>query len=351
MLKFSKIYAMLLQKSKSFFRFIKIFNLSLKSSIMATQTPWSFEQNPFLNATTNSFRRAARIDLTHFNAISEQAGTPFFDNLITFYKPPHDEFVAAYAHWIKETNKQQGLTQLVNDLFENLSGEQIRQWDIAIQNVYDINTPNYKGLLPNRRTTFQNANQTDRIAAVAALAENIGSDAALQTLKTAVLAFSVQLTKAIDDQKKAIKATKDASDAVEKARVNICEAQYANLGALMQHFYKSTNGIGQYFDLLSIRRGTQKSFEGETNPLQTKNVFKKTFKPGTKLLIRNDGPTELQFFNAQQKKDTKSGKPLLVAAGQEVTVKVEDVFDLTNSYLNVANPDAVNKGSWTIDFL
>jgi hypothetical protein len=322
-----------------------------KIKIMATQKPWMFTQNPFLNVTGESYRLAVRISTYHLGAISKNAGNPFFDGLIKPFAPLQTTLAAAYSNWRSQSGSQQGETLQVTQLLKLLSGTKIKKWDIAIQGVYDNSSPDYKKLLPNNRAPFQAGTQQDRITAVSSLVETIGSDAALAAVKTDANSFLADIQTAITSQKGTIAGTKTNSDAVEAARVAMCIGMYANLGALMQQNAAMPENIEPYFDLSAIRSGAQVVFTGETKPLETENIFKHTFLPGDKLLLKNEGVTELQFFLAAQKDDAPGSGVVILAAGQQTIADVSNMAKPGNTYFNVLNSDAINIGEWTVEFV
>jgi len=315
---------------------------------MATQRPWIFVQNPILNATDGSYRLADRISTYHIGALQHHAGVAFFDALIATYAPLHESFITAFNEWKTQGGLQKGETLNIAQLMKLLSGTKARQWDVAVQNVYPQGTSDYVKLFPNFRTPFQQGTQTDREAAVAALNQAIGSDAALATVKTDVLAFYLQLKAALSVQKGSISGTKGDSAAVEAARVAMCTGQYANLGALIQHFAATPDNINQYFDLQGIRNGQQVLFTGDTNPQQAETIMQHTFGTNDMLLLQNEGSTELRFYLAAQKNDAPSTSTVIVAAGSEQLVPITSLGSIALTFVNVYNPDTINKGEWTV---
>lgn len=316
---------------------------------MANATPWIFLQNPMLHSTENSYRNAAKISEFHFGALQSQAGNPFFDGLITAYSPLHSGFMTAYQDWKNSFGQQQSKTLTLTQLLSLLRNTKIRNWDVAIQNVYAINTAQYKALLPSRRVPFQNGNQTDRVSAVKTLSLAIGSDASLATVKTDVDAFYTQLNTALTAQKGGLAGKLTGSDAVEAARVAMCTGQYANLGALIQHFAATPDNIGQYFDLLAIRDGAQVIFTGDTNPGQTETIVKHTFNSSGSVRLQNTGTVDLKFFLSATQDGPSGALTVIVSAGTETTVAITALGDITNTYLNVFNASGLAKGEWTIE--
>ncbi len=139
-----------------------------------------------------------------------------------------------------------------------------------------------------------------------------------------------------------------ASAAVEAARVAMCTGQYANLGALIQHFAATPENINQYFDLQGIRNGQQVLFTGDTNPQQSETIMQHTFGAKDMLLLQNEGSTELRFYLASQKDDAPATTTVIVAAGTEQQVPITSLGSIALTFVNVYNPDTINKGEWTV---
>jgi len=171
---------------------------SLKKLIkkLSAMETWSFLQNPILNSTDNSFIKGLQVSKIHYNALLGATGVPFIVLLKNAYEPIHLDYVAKYNAWVVQGGSQQGQTLSLNQLLRLLSNTKIRNWDIAIQNVYDNTTQRYKELLPNKRAPFQTGKQNEKIAVVKALGTAIGADTALSAVKIDVDQTYANLTDA-----------------------------------------------------------------------------------------------------------------------------------------------------------
>ena len=80
--------------------------------------------------------------------------------------------------------------------------------------------------------------------------------------------------------------------------------------------------------------------------------MKHTFVIDDDVKLENEGTTTLIFFLAAQKNDAPGSTTITVLPQTTVTVKASDLGDIkTNTFLNVKNNDAVNKGEWTVEFV
>lgn len=313
---------------------------------------WHYLMNVFDNVTAGSFRLALRISLVHLGALKSKISIALILGLYNDYLLVHDTYENAYNVWKVAYAKQQSQTQGVSKALKKLSGTKARNWDTGIQQVYDVDSDEYKALLPNGRTPFQQGSQTDRKAAVKTLSDAIGGDLTLAIVKADVDAFYILLNKALLEQKAAITNTETASTACEKARKIMCMEQFGDLGALMQ-FYKATPvEVESFFDLKVLRNGLQVLFMGHVKKLGLHTIVQRTILATDQLSLENTGVTELRFYLSATKDGVIGTTFIAVAAGKTLTVSASDMGDVTlQHFLMVYNPDTINKGEFTVEFL
>jgi hypothetical protein len=300
--------------------------------------PWIYTQNPFLNGTAGSFLNAMGISTYHDSALAAATSDAFIASLYTSFHPLHQGYRSAYDSWLAQGGMQQSETLNLTQLLHLLSTK-IQQWDIKIQNIYPQSSVQYKKLLPNRRVPFQKGNQTERISAVKALSEAIGTDAELVTVKNDVDNFYEQLDEALTIQKGSKSTTKSSSAAVENARVAMCTAMYANFGALLQKNAANPESIEKYFDLQAIRNSQQVLFTGHVKAGAIHTIVKHTFDEEDELLLANNGSTPLLFYLAPAKNAQPGEKSFTLGPGEQ-KVFVTALGKLTDTYLTVKNPEA-----------
>jgi hypothetical protein len=313
--------------------------------------PWIYLDNPILNATDNSYRMAVRISTHHDSALNAAKADPFILGLYNSYHPVHQAFIDKYNAFVAQGGLQQGDTLNLRQLLRLLSGSKIGFWDSGIQIVYPPNTPKYMALLPNGRGPFQTGTQTQRISAVKGLSDGIGADAALATVKTDVSAFFTELNTANTTQKGSISVTKTLSDDVDAARIAMCIAQYADLGAFIQKHAADTIPVEQYFDLAAMRKGQQVLFTGSIKKESAHTIVKRTFGAGDNLELENPGVTELQFYLAAIKDAQPGSTVIKLAPGAKQTIVASALGNLADPFLMVFNPDAVNKGEFVVEMV
>ena len=314
------------------------------------KTLWKYLVNVFLIITADSFRLALRISVYHYSALKSKIAEPFILGLFNAYELKHSSYVSNYKEWKKQLAKQRSKTLALNKLLKTLSGTKARFWDSSITKVYDKGTVEYEALLADGRAPFQTSSQTERVEAVGELIEAIGTDLLLADVKIDVEAFYLLLNTALTEQKGAMSDTETKSGLLETARIAMCVAQYKDLGMLMGFYSEDPTQVEEFFDLRAIRNGKQVLFQGQVKKNSFKFIVERTFAPGDKLSLENDGVTELRFYIGNSNTATIGATFITVAVGEIKEITASELGDVsTLHYLLAFNPDAVNKGEFTVE--
>jgi len=311
---------------------------------------WSYALNPFLLVTDSSYFNAMELGMHHDNALQSAPADTVIAALYKTYHPIYLTFRSSYNDWIAQGGSQQGETLNLSQLIRLLTNTKIQQWDVKIQTIYPINTPQYKKIMTHRRKPFQTGTQTEKLEAVQALSKNIGADAALASVKTEVDAFLVQYEAALTKQQGSKTTTKTLSDKLEPARINLCNALYANLGALMQKYSTTPTMIESYFDQKILRRSKQVFFKGQVKASSLVTVVKHTFVDSDEVYLNNTGTTTLQVYLAASKDLRPTATAYKLTPGER-TVAIKTLGNLADTFLIVFNPEVVTKGSYEIEIL
>jgi hypothetical protein len=328
----------------------KFFNVKLKK-LLAMEKIWYYLENAILNSTENSFIKGLQISKVHYNALDGSSGVPFILLLKNAYEPIHLKYVDKYNAWVAQGGSQQGMTLNLNQLLRLLSNTKIRNWDVAIQGVYDNTTPRYKELLPNKRIPFQQGKQNEKIEAVKSLGIAIGNDTDLSAVKTDVDQTYANLTDAQSGQQTNVSQTSIASKELEAARVAMATAQYKNLGMFIYEYAATPELIAPYFDLKNIRHHDQVVFTGILKAMELYCICKHGFTKDDEVEITNPGPTPFKCFLAELKTNQKGVEFYTAEPGTKRTVSFRDVPDLNNKFVMIQNMGDVESGEWVFELL
>jgi len=317
---------------------------------MATNI-WLPFNNFILSATTKSYEKAQKVSTYHDTALLADSTTdPFILGLYNFYHPFHLALVKAMTDWIAQGGTQQGTTQTFTELIDGLPA-QADEWDYDIRAVYKKGTTQYTTLFPHAHKPFYSGSQQDKVNAVAALITAIGSDAALAAVKATIQTYYDQLTVAAVNKDTNKDNTSTNSDAVEAARVAMCNAQFKNYGDLMSHFYDAPEKAMKYFDEHNLRVQQQSLFTSSIlRPLTFAFICKRTLKNGQTLLFTNNSDKPIRFYLADRK-DAPIGTIFIeIPAHTQQEHAINDLGDYTTlHYLLVYNPDASVTAAWEVE--
>jgi hypothetical protein len=313
---------------------------------------WSFCMNPILSATDGSNVLGKRINNWHDGALYANRTNPVILAMYNIYHPISFIYVNANADWKSKEGIQMAKTAIFTAAVTDTGSARINAWDAAIQMQRPKGSPGYLALLAHGHDPFQTGTQEEIKDAVLALSKAIGTDAALATLKGEIDAFYITLDDKDRDQKEAFTNLTDASTALEVARVEMCIAQYADLGTLMSYFARTPLSLKVYFDLKSIRNGRQTLFTGKVKKNYFHKIVERTLLPDAPIMLTNNGATDLQFYISDKKNGTIGATFITITAGNSKEIVASDLGDVaTLHFLIVFNPDMVNKGEFEVEFL
>lgn len=307
--------------------------------------------NVFLNSTKRSYFKALTLSQFHDAALLGASSDAYFAGLSAVYHPLHHDYVTKYSIWKMKFTTAKSKTNILYQLIKELSSTKIDNWDIAVQNIYNHKTTQYKALFSNGRKPFQTGKITNRIGAIKNLSDMMDGDAALATIKADVDAFWILIKDAAKEQKTAISERNVAKNNLEDARILICEEMYANLGSLISKYKKTPEKAGDYFDLNTLRITAQTHYTKLIKSLKIYKICKHTFKEGDKINIYNNGLTDLIFYIAQHKEDKPTETSFTIASGEEKEIPVSLLGDITNKLLMAYNPDENETGEFELDIL
>ncbi len=306
---------------------------------------WHYLINTFLVCTQFSYRSMKKIGDFTVNALFAVSSTPFFYDLYTALVEPVNDFKAKYLAWVTALGEQESDTTALYLEIESLRSEKIRKWDIKIQSVYDIKTPGYVRLLPNRRKPFQVGSQEDIMTTVQALGERLIGETALVPLKVEVMAFGVTMQELYDEQKASIGLSGTSSTAVEEARITLGQELFSTVGLLMSHFKTNPESIASFFDLQTIRNFEQSIWNRKVGPKKLISLFKRTLAPTEQIKITNQALAPLRFAFLLNK-DDEMGLVYVEVPPLSSTIKeVSDFGPSSNIFFKVLNitPDTQGK--------
>lgn len=313
---------------------------------------WIYLQNAFEGSTANSYSHCLKIAHHTSFALHGQIANPLFQTLYDELQPFVDAYQTAYIEWNVQKGRQKGNTFGLSQLLDELRSTKIQEWDIQIQNLFRQGSPEYIGLLRQRRKPFQKGSQEDIISEVGALILGLQKVPALAATLQDAEAFYALLIAAFDLQMQYKGGTKLYSMAVENARVAVCTELYGVLGALMRHYKDAPHRVATFFDTETIRRHEQSSYRHNIKAGVTRLALTHTFEADDALRIINRGASELVFSLCANVRSVVAEPSVSVAPMSEIRVLAEDLGEVeTHRFLKVKNLSDVDDGAYTLKLL
>ena len=310
---------------------------------------WIFLINTFIVVTAKSYLLAQKIMEYHSNALALVKTDPFFQPLYDAFAKVLDDYNMAFTEWKAADAAQMGNTQRLLAVLSELSSTYIESWDIQIQSVFKIKTPDYKVFLPRRRKPFQKGGQFEKLQAVKNLALTLAKYPELSAVYIDVQAFLAKFDAILDTQKQSIQNADAKKALLEAARISACEEMYSNLGLLMSHYKKSPESIAVLFPLAFIRQSVQLSFTNSVKPLKTRFIAKRTMLATDAITIFNTSKVPLSFYFAQKKNDKPDATAFTIQPNDIQSITAAQLGDLSLKNILVYNPDALETGSYQFD--
>ncbi len=312
-----------------------------------------FGINHHENVTKDNFKLTNSLQEKHYIKIVPEAGDADFDAMIAAFKPHHLRWIDGYANWKSAFDASIGKTIELSTMFDTLTHEKMPVWENKVYLVYPEGSAKAKALLPHKRKPYIAGAQLDRITALNSLTTSIGSDASLTAIKAEIVAFYNTIFQCYEDNGAAKKAVAKASEDLEDLRIEICQALFANEGALMIKFSANPARIDTFFDVHAMRQAAKKpSDDGgmdiDLEPLEIK-LLDLHFQGTEVWAFTNNGDHDACLFFSDKPDLTEVPDTYKYVRGPDETVQVDlNTIPSTYRYAYVANLSPDDEGSVNI---
>ena len=334
--------------------FINLYLILLIFKLTKMILPWKFTENQFDFATNDSLRKAVILSMFHDNALLTLSTTyPELLPLYTRYHPLHLALVAAYNAHTSSGSVQQGKRLSVSQEYVVSKALLTEEWVPAISLIYKKTTPRYKEIFPTGLKPFNKGGIDEKIAAFNVLGQNIGTDAALTTIKTAVDSNYISLLLARSTQSTAKTTTADSSTVSETARVAAMNMQYRNLGNIMDVFFDTRETMcALVFDLVTLRENPQTIFTGAIAEGATDNILAHTFLAADQFAAKIVGSGSFNLYLSSTATGTDSSPVRMTANIKKIiTASSFGVSDYANHRYLVVKSLSAEAASFRVQLL
>ena len=297
------------------------------------QISWFYLQNPFDNVTKGSFKRMLIMATDHHDKLLAASATSAqIGAIYQQFLPAFQAFKQTYMQTFASGAVYQGNTQMVENLFSELSGRKIKQWDAQIQSVFLDDTPQYKMLLPNNRGPFQTGTYEGRIQSVLTLETNLALFPQLAAVLLDVSSFRQMIEQSRTVQQGYEKQSSDLTKQVEDSRVELAQVMHFVFGSLIAIYFKQPWQVETFYELKYLRTSAtatnNPTFQNYTvTANQRIALFKGQLKASNSLIIKNIGTVAITCFTSNNDQATPPIDALILAPNQSQTVFADELSD------------------------
>ncbi|MEI8087757.1 MAG: hypothetical protein WCG93_16220 [Paludibacter sp.] len=302
---------------------------------------WRYLINQMLVCTKKNFKKAVKLSRYHdaqlLAAMNANPGDLDYALVYNRYHDLHQKLEDAYAAWGNSGGQQESGTLNVKQLLK-LKTTKLNAVFNIVEQFYLPDSVRFKAIFPDLRKPFSGA-RSSIISAFNTLSLNIGADVNLGAALTIVDDYHKELSKANTSQTGSKGSVKNASDALEKARVGAMTGQYQDLGFFINKMPTATAAIKSLFDSETITDPAQVIWKGHLDALELHQVFIHTFMAGDIMRVKSIGSASVTVYLASTPGGTDS-KGVVIDALKELKFDVAlfAVADYNaNRYLTIVN--------------
>ncbi|MBI9038796.1 MAG: hypothetical protein JEY97_11735 [Bacteroidales bacterium] len=215
---------------------------------------WSYLDNVFLNATKRSNVKMLGLITDHESRLRAKISDESIQPIIERTSNIKNELSTKFNTWKSAKGIWEGETLRFENLLNELSTKKIPRWEAMVRIEYPERSADFRIIFPDGRQTFREGNYESRIAKVGALSKTLLNYELLVNVQSEVDSFHKKLISTRDLQQQKEQLTASTSGELKKLRIAAAKILYANLGYLMNKYYRDPEKVGQFFELESIRR-------------------------------------------------------------------------------------------------
>ena len=220
-----------------------------------------------------------------------------------------------------------------------------------MRSVYIEDSPEEKGIFPNKRTPFLKGTYEDRILAVNVLYLKLNTDSNFTTLAPQVQSFYNVLLSARDTQQQQEGTLGLLSDTREQQRILMATELYGALGALMNKYKATPVSVAQFFDLSLLRETGLEVLTNIDAIIEPNAMLDAGLLPEEGTVIRFVNKTDVPLEIGLSDNGTSfSGNTVVLSTAGSVDIKIADLNSAGNMVM-VKNQSNTATGSYKVQVL
>jgi hypothetical protein len=272
--------------------------------------------------------------------------------MLIMYGPIHQVMADLNAERLLDKGTLKSKTQTLDQLLTDLVKTQLPVWQQAIRNTYAEGTAGWTNLFPQGLYPFNSGSKDNKIDAVKVLRNACNGDAApaVQAVGATVGAYYTLLLNARAAQTG--KKTEIGTDipAVKSAIKDMCVAQFANYGGLIQKYASTPATVAAFIDFVTLYSLQHSSmYEGTINASAIKKICTHKFAPVSTIVVTNDGDADIRLWIAESAKASVHPVGVTVPkATVNMVIQVVNLGNPTHRILMMQNLDPVTPGAYEV---
>ena len=316
-----------------------------------TKRMWLYLNNTFEVNTANSNVKMLSLATDTHSKLQAQVSDNAIAAIMASYNPVYQAYRQICANYDAVANNKQGNTLSLEILMEETLPVEIRKWEGVVRSVYVEDSPEEKGIFPNKRNPFLKGTYEDRILAVDTLTISLTNDGNFATLVTQVQSFYNLLLSARDSQQQQEGNLNLLSNTREQQRQLMAVEMYGALGALMNKYKATPENVAGFFDLSLLREtglDVLTNIEGNIEPNAMLNLG---LLPEEGTVIRFENKTDVPLEIGLSENGTSfSGNTVVLSTAGTIEIKIADLNSVGNMVM-VKNQNNSATGSYKVQVL
>jgi len=308
----------------------------------------NLEKNPFEKAMKSSISNACEISAKTLHALQAQSTTDTRINDEAVYLKPYDNALQeGGVNYLAAFESRTGASKTLKTFEKGIPAE-VDAWWRKLTDVYDEGTPQYNVLWGHGNTWFYHNSRTINLAHMNALVTNIGTDAALATLKTRVQGFITTYQAKIDTQSGDKSVEHTDTSTFDQLVADSTIALHVVYCGLVRIFPGNLSQVTAFFPMELIYHASKmREYRKLIPKASRKKICSRKWKSTDLVMLVNNYDVDLNVGLAVNKVGEVASWYTL-AAGVSVTVAPSVLGNVALKSLIVQNNDIANQGDITV---
>ncbi len=304
--------------------------------------------NYFLNYTEDSRKKMIDVVAYFLSAVSEGIPDVTLQKIFDRTDPLFALYQTKFNTWKLAKENYQGATLLLTQGFAD-APVKIENIQSKVIGEYTSKSDEYKSIFREGMDIFNIDTYYQRVQHIGFLRDRLGLYTPMLTAQTVAATLFTTISDLRDQQQQKAKTLKIASEDLEACRVDLADMMYANVGLLMDKYSKTRDKIKTFYNLEVLYGKSPKAAAVKKYHLDVPvHDFVRVailITDKTSIEFNNSGNVALKGYTAATSDAPLSTDALTFDADEIVTVKVNTMGAITNTWLIIYNDDLNFSGS------